>query len=421
MTIRIAVLGGSAVVTPQLAAALADEPDLSGGQIELVLIGRNREKLARVVDASTRVSQGGGSHCSVTVTGETDVAAGVRDARFIVNQVRAGGLAGRAFDERFPHELGLPGEETMGPGGFANAWRTLPLVHDLFMTCRSAAPEAKLLNLTNPAGMVHQVAREVGLDVLTLCDSPLTLASTSAQAAGIDPAVAEPGYLGTNHGGWLTALRVDGEDVLPRALEHADELGDRLGFDSELLLRLHAVPNVYLRYLYYPERMLETQRAKGRPRAEELIDLETSTLDAYGTGDDPRRVAEKRRALWYTECIVPAVGSIVSGRRRTTIAGVTNETHVPWLPPETMLELPVHIEGDEVHVLAVEPLPVDASALLLANAAYEKLAVDAVLHGDRGDLVRALAANPLVPSVDVAARAVELIEREFGKTDSTAR
>jgi 6-phospho-beta-glucosidase len=407
----VTVLGGSAIVTPQLAAALADSGDLTGERIELRLVGRDAAKLDSVVEAAA--SAAGGGRCDVAVSGGVDVAAALTGARYVVNQVRAGGLAARAFDERFPRQLGLPGEETMGPGGFANAWRTIPVVEDLFRLVREHAPEATLLNLTNPAGIVHQVADRVGVRTITLCDSPVTLAATVAEFAGADGAEVIPGYVGTNHGGWLTSLHVDGGDVLPRALDRADELGPRLGFDGELLRRLRAVPNVYLRYVYYPERQLALQTAKGSVRAEELLELEAEALTGHG-GGDLTMVAERRRAVWYTECIVPVIGALVSGRRIVTIAGVTNDGLLPWLPPETMLELPVEVDGSGVRALGVDPLALDARAVLLANAAYEHLTVEAVMARDHDAAVRALAANPLVPSFDVASEAVALIEAEFG-------
>ncbi len=411
MTWIVTVLGGSAIVTPQLAAALADSGDLAGERIELRLVGRDAAKLKSVVEAAACAA--GGGLCEVAVSGGVDVAAALSGARYVVNQVRAGGLAARAFDERFPRQLGLPGEETMGPGGFANAWRTIPVVEELFRLVREHAPEATVLNLTNPAGIVHQVADRVGVRTITLCDSPVTLAATAAEFAGAAGAETIPGYVGTNHGGWLTSLHVAGVDVLPRALDRADELGPRLGFDAELLRRLRAIPNVYLRYVYYPDRQLAAQREKGRVRAEELLELESEALTGRG-GGDLQSVAERRRAVWYTECIVPVIGALVSGRRIVTIAGVTNDGLLPWLPPETMLELPVEVDRSGVRALGVDPLAVDARAVLLENAAYEHLTVEAVMARDREAAVRALAANPLVPSFDVAAEAVALIEEEFG-------
>ena len=111
----------------------------------------------------------------------------------------------------------------MGPGGFSNATRTLPVVQRLFERCLSVAPDALIVNLTNPAGMVHAVAeRVVGCSqVITLCDSPVTLGEKAAAAAGVDVAACEPKYVGMNHFGWLTSLRSGGRDLLPQALLEA--------------------------------------------------------------------------------------------------------------------------------------------------------------------------------------------------------
>ena len=126
-------------------------------------------------------------------------------------------------------------------------------------------------------------------------------------------------------------------------------------------------------------------------------------------------MTEQRRALWYTECIAPVVGALVSGQPLLTIGGVTNGDLVEWLPPETMLEVPVEIDAGGVRALPiVDELAVESRTLLLANATYEQLTVEAVLTGDRPAAIQALAANPIVPSVAVAAHAVELIEAEFG-------
>jgi len=405
-------------VTPQLARALAFEPDLEDSRLELRLVGRDTRKLDLVVAAADRAAARGSA--SVSVTGTTDVDQALTGADIVVNQIRPGGLAGRAFDERFPRALGLPGEETMGPGGFANAWRTLPAVEEIFARCQEVAPAATVLNLTNPAGMVHQVAKRAQLDMLTLCDSPVTLARVAAAAAGVGAESVVPRYIGTNHGGWLTGLGVGDEDVLPEALERTEVLASHAGVDPELIRRLRAVPNPYLRYLYYPERQLAVQSAKRRVRAEELLDLESEALDAFERDRDPAEIADKRVAVWYTECVSPVVGALVSGRPLLTIAGVTNGELVPWLPPETMLELPVQLGGDSVHPSKPDELAPESAALLLENATYESLAVEAILTGDRSGSVRALAANPMVTSIDVAEAAVTAIEREFGALRATS-
>src|ERR1700722_8361958 len=277
---RIAVLGGSSASSPQFAAALSDWAVTAGERIELVLVGRTASKLNSVASACRDVVARPGT---VTVDVATQLRAGLNGADIVINQVRVGGLDGRGFDERFPWELGLAGEETVGPGGFSLACRTIPVVRDLFSECASVAPDALIINLTNPAGIVHQVAaRTTSLRGLTLCDPPPALIKSAAVLAGVDPASVRPGYIGTNHAGWLTGLWRDGENLLPAALDRADEISP--GIDPRMIAWLGAVPNPYLRFFYHPDQQLAAQQAKGVTRAEELRSWEADVLAAYASG-----------------------------------------------------------------------------------------------------------------------------------------
>jgi 6-phospho-beta-glucosidase len=407
---RVAVLGGSSASAPQLAAALADWAATAGERMELVLVGRSASKLDAVASACRAVIAQPGV---VTVDVATQVRAGLADADIVINQVRVGGLDGRGFDERFPWELGLPGEETAGPGGFSLACRTIPVVRDLFSECASVAPDALIINLTNPAGIVHQVAaRTTSLRVLTLCDAPAALIKKAAGLVGVDPASVRPGYIGTNHAGWLTGLWRDGENLLPAALDRADEISP--GIDPRLFAWLGAVPNPYLRFFYHPDQQLAAQQAKGVTRAEELRSWEAGALSAYASGGDPRPEATGRKAVWYELCVVPVIAAFLTRSELTMVVNVTNGSLIPSLPAFASVELTATIGSDgTVTPLPVDPLAPDAAALLAANAAYECLTVDAMLGGDRDARVRALAANPLVPSIGVAGKGVDLIEARW--------
>jgi len=124
----VAVLGGSSVSTPQFAEALAGWAGRTERRLDLVLVGRSEKKLETTTSACRRVLDQTAGGVAVAVRWSSSVERGLDGARVVLNQVRVGGLQARAFDERFPWELGLPGEETMGPGGFSNATRTLPVV-----------------------------------------------------------------------------------------------------------------------------------------------------------------------------------------------------------------------------------------------------------------------------------------------------
>ncbi len=418
---RIAVLGGSSVSTPQFAEALAGWAGESGRDVELVLVGRSTDKLRTVAAACSRVAAETPGGVGVIVRWSAGIDEGLDGADVVLNQVRVGGLQARAFDERFPWRLGLPGEETMGPGGFSNACRTLPVVRDLFERCAAAAPDALIVNLTNPAGMVHQVAeRVVGCRrVVTLCDSPVTLADSAASAAGVDPGACESVYTGMNHFGWLTSLRCGDEDLLPRALEKADELAAKVGVDSRVLRWLGALPNPYLRYVYHPQRLCAAQQAKGTVRAEELLTLEAEALQVYGAADgDPRIMAHRRHAAWYGVCVVPVIAAVCDARVIRMPVGVLNRGHLSFLPDDVMVEVTARVGVGPPEPITADALPLDTQSMLVRNATYERLTVDAVLAGDREDRVRALSQNPLVPSVDVARSALEIIEGRVGTSEA---
>lgn len=173
---RLVVLGGSGAATPELFDALAGWP---GGAerrppLEVVLVGRSAEKLDLVAGATRQRAPADGA--PVRVETATQLAA-LDGCDVVLNQVRIGGLAAREFDETFPRRHGLPGEETMGPGGFANALRTVPALRATWQEVARRVPEALLINLTNPAGIVVQAARrEFGLAAVEVCDSPVSSA-----------------------------------------------------------------------------------------------------------------------------------------------------------------------------------------------------------------------------------------------------
>ena len=64
---------------------------------------------------------------------------GLRDDVVFVD-LRPGGTEGRIADERVALELGLLGQETIGPGGLAYALRTIPVMREIAQTIAEVAP-----------------------------------------------------------------------------------------------------------------------------------------------------------------------------------------------------------------------------------------------------------------------------------------
>ncbi len=412
--LRFAVLGGSSVATPELCQALLNWP---GGEdarpaMHLMLLGRSASKLEQVRAICARMLAG----TSIEVAATTDWRAGLVGADVILNQMRVGGLEARAFDETFPHALNLPGEETIGPGGFANALRTIPVVLQAMRIAEEVAPGAPVLNLTNPAGIVqHAVTRYTGARMLGLCDSPITLGEDIAGLLALPRADLEIDYLGMNHLGWALAVRRQNDELMEQALAGVERL-THLGIDADYIQATRAIPLPYVRYYLHPERMLARQR-DGEPRARQLQALEQELLRAYtldlseAQGRQAGASVTRRGALWYRTIVVPVLDAFWQNRGSTWVVNVTNDQLVPWLPPETIIEVPARIDSRGAHPLPVPAhlLAPDLRALLSALATYEELAVPAIVEKNYALALQALVAHPLIPSLDIARRVLAIV------------
>ena len=407
---RLAVLGGSSVSTPGLVLALrALSPE---EEVDLVLYGRSEDKLAVVSQACRAAANG--SHVTIETT--VNLAQCLEGADLILNQVRIGGLEARRFDERFPLELGLIGEETMGAGGFSNAVRTIPAVLALCEAVRCHAPNAVLVNLTNPASLVHQaIEQHAGLTVISVCDIPVTLAAWVHQALSAPAGAIEIDYLGMNHVGWATAARdrrTGFRDRLGDVLEKWDQIPG-VPFDGEWVRTLGVIPSPYLRYVYQRDR--HAAKPVERTRADELLRVEEDTVSAYrglpeeAGPEDVARVLKQRSPHWYAEIIAPLLAALRGANPQRMIVQTTNNGRVPWLPVHCVIEIPALVSRSGVEPAEPPAIPPDCQALLMQNAAYEDLAVEAIVRRDRGKAVRALAINPLVGTIDSARAVVDAV------------
>jgi 6-phospho-beta-glucosidase len=397
--VRLVVLGGSAPATVQLVDALAGwpsgAPGIRAAALDLVLYARSQDRLNAVAGAARRRAADLG--LNISVAAQTDLPAALAGADVVLNQIRPGGLAQRSADESFPRQFGIPGEETIGPGGFACAVRAVAALRPVWADVARCCPGALLINLTNPAGIVTQAARlAFGLEVVSVCDSPLALLAAAAARLGLaDPSGAglRARFVGMNHVGWYVP-------------ESAAELGELAGLVSGLdpgLPALHgALPGTYLRYYAHPDRMLAAQQ--GRPtRADELRELASATLETFRRGEMPS--AWRRPAPWYSLAVLPLAAAWLHGSGEPLIVGLPNRGRVPWLPDDVIVEGPATVPRPGVlEPGAVASLPDLPRGILAGHAAYERLAATTLASGTPRDdeMTRVLIANPLVTSVDQA-------------------
>jgi 6-phospho-beta-glucosidase len=404
MGLKVAVIGGGSTYTPELVQGFAVRSERLPMD-DLVLLDPDEERLEVVGGLAQRMLRRAGFGGRLTLTSRRDQA--LDGADFVIVQLRIGGQAQRLVDERLPLEFGCIGQETTGPGGFAKALRTVPVVLELAEeTARRGAPGAWLVDFTNPVGIVTQALLDQGHRAIGLCNVAIGMQRRFAAHFGVEPDRVDLDHVGLNHLSWLRGLRVDGVDRLPGLLEGDDAaaLAEGVELPVELLRQLRAVPSYYLRYYYLTHEVLDSQR-RTTSRAEQVIEIERELLKLYRDPalDTKPELLEHRGGAFYSEAAAQLVASLHAGTGDVQVVDLQNQGALPDLPDDAVVEIPARIDRDGAHPLPLGPLPPVLLGLIQQVKAYERLAVAAAVSGDRGLALEALLANPLVRDYQVAA------------------
>ncbi|MFB8032069.1 6-phospho-beta-glucosidase [Streptomyces sp. NPDC056004] len=432
---KLTILGGGGFRVPLVYGALL--ADHAEGRVSAVtLYDTDADRLTAVARVLGEQAAGVPDAPAVTATTELDEA--LRGADFVFSAIRVGGLEGRAADERVALDEGVLGQETVGAGGIAYGLRTVPVAVDLAQRIARIAPEAWVINFTNPAGLVTEaMSHYLGDRVIGICDSPVGLGRRIARVLGADPDRARIDYVGLNHLGWVRGLYVDGRDELPRLLADPELLGSfeegRL-FGTDWLRSLGAVPNEYLHYYYFNREAVrayqDAEQTRGaflreqqegfyarmkdpatpalsawdRTRAEREATYMSENREVAGVGE---RDESDLESGGYEQVALALMRAVARNERTSLILNVRNRTTIPVLDADAVIEVPCLVDANGAHPVAVDPLPYHAVGLVTAVKAVERAVLDAAASGSRSTAVKAFALHPLVDSVTVAGRLVD--------------
>lgn len=431
---KLTILGGGGFRVPLVYGALLTDRG-EGRVTEVVLHDLDDSRLRAV--ARVLAEQASTVDDAPTVTVSTSLDEALRGADFVFSAIRVGGLEGRANDERVALAEGVLGQETVGAGGIAYGLRTVPVAVDIAQRVARLAPDAWVINFTNPAGLVTEaMSRHLGDRVIGICDSPVGLGRRIARVLGADPREAWIDYVGLNHLGWVRGLRIAGRDELPRLLADPGLLGsfeEGKLFGTDWLRSLGAIPNEYLHYYYFNREAVRAYQQAEKTRGAFLRDQQAhfyqqvgdpgvKALDVWNRTRAEREatyMAENRETAGagerdaddlsggYEKVALALMRAIARDERTTLILNVRNRSTLSVLDGEAVIEVPCFVDANGAHPVAVDPLPDHATGLVCAVKAVEREVLAAAESGSRATAVKAFALHPLVDSVNVARRLVE--------------
>lgn len=413
--LKITVIGGGSSYTPEIIDGFIKRKDeLPIGEIDLVDIEEGKEKLSIVGDLAKRMLKKAGLDVKVVLTLNRREA--LENSDFVVTQFRVGGLDARARDERFPLKYDVLGQETVGPGGFTKAQRTIPVILDICKDIKEICPSAWLINFTNPSGMVTEaVLKYTDIKCIGLCNVPIHMKMDIVSMLDVDSKDVFIEYVGLNHLVWGRNVWYKDENVTKKVMEKLKDgasltmknISD-LKWPKEFLDALGMVPCPYHRYYYMTDRLLKEEKEASETigtRAEQVKKIEEKLFEIYKNVELNTKPAEleKRGGAYYSDAAVSLISAIYNDKKDIHTVNIKNNGTIKGIPDDSVIEVNCIVDKRGATPLALKsPVEQKILGLIQSVKAYEILAVEAAVHGDKNAAIMALANNPLIPSIDTA-------------------
>lgn len=406
---RMTILGGSSVYVPEFIVSLTSH---NVNCKEIVLYGRPGEKLRIVSEFCQRLVDRSGFPTRIIAS--TNLAESVDGAAYVLNHIRVGGMEARVRDEKLPPKFGMVGDESLGAGGVANALRTLPVVLDLAEQVAAVNPDCQFINLTNPMGtVVEALLKHTKLNVVGVCDLPGEYIRKVEHALGRGANGYYFDFFGVNHMGWIQDVRKGDSSVLGDVLDRIERAEDN-GFDHDLIRLYRMVPTSTVALFFHTDKILAQQKKTSEFRGETLLRVESRLLKQYRNKKlaEVPPMPEKRNTPWYEQNITPLICAMEGTESRTMVLCVRNSGAIRDLPDLCSVEIPVDVAGHTLAPRKVGSCPRFLRGILHGIKESDRCVIEAVRHRSYEYALRALVANPLVPSVDSAKKFLDRVNKE---------
>lgn len=361
----------------------------------------------------------------------TDVKEAYTGMDFVFMQMRSGGLQMRAQDEHIPLSMGIIGQETCGAGGLAYGLRSTIDMIEAIYDIREYAPEAWVLNYSNPAAIVAEaLRREFPNDqrILNICDQPENVVRSCSRLLGCDWEDLDPVYFGLNHFGWFTHIydKNTGDDLLPKIKKLTKEKGflpqdaeqrdpswlDTYGMVQKMLEDFpEYLPNTYNQYYLYPEYKVTT------------LDPEFTRADEVMAGREKRVFEEARKIVAegsvgdnidnvsdaHAEMMINVAESIAYNKNDNHILIVENNGAINNIQDDAMVEVVCQLGINGPRPLRVGNIPQFYLGLLVNQLSSEKLIVDAYYEKSYDKALQAFTINRLINDANKARKVLDAL------------
>lgn len=350
-------------------------------------------------------------------------------ADFVFSQIRVGQIKMRELDEKIPLKHGVVGQETCGLGGFSYGMRSMKGFLELVDYIQEYAPNAWILNYTNPETIIAEAVRRKYPEakIINACDMTIAIEEIIAESFNYDRKGWIPVYYGLNHFGWYSSIYDVNlkRDVMPEILERFKSEGLNLLNEEPSWAQTYEnmrkiiqnfpqqLPNNYLEYYLYSNMVLQ-QSDFNYTRANQIMDGRLKKID-----ETVKQIknAENLEEIDYEsnehgKYIVDIAASVLNNKNDRFMLIVPNKGAIPNLREDAVVEVPCYVNANGIEPISLRfDIPDFHKGLMEAQVASEKLLVDAFFENSYQKALEAFTLNQTVPNADIAKNVLdELIE-----------
>lgn len=397
--------------------------DKIGAHVALYDIDRKAaENNKEVAERIFRIN--GKSHLSVSVASTLDE--GLKGVDFIIIAIEPGCIDIRQYDLGLPEEYGIYQSvgDTTGPGGLMRAWRALPLFFDFARAIEKNAPNAWVINYTNPMTLCTAALYKAypGIKALGCCHEVFGtenfIASIIAKKEGIETPDRRDVMVdvsGLNHFTFVTKALYKGVDYIPYLKEMVKDpstfpdltekakkrVADGKWFESDHLVALSFL------------RDFGTLGAAGDRHLAEFVPFFLNSDEEawrYGFIRTPfsYRVEEDKRKkskVYTDEELVAAPSdeegvdillSLFGERTLKTNVNMPNRGQVRYLKEGHIVESNGYISADSIVPIVSTDPSLAIQSMVKRVETEQDLALEAVWNNDMDLLFQAFISDPLV-------------------------
>jgi alpha-galactosidase len=416
MSFKVAFIGaGSIGFTRGLLKDLLSVPEFHNIQVAFTDI--NEHNLSMVTQLCQRDIDANGLDIKIQST--TDRREALKDAKYVFNVVRIGGLEAFELDINIPLKYGIDQcvGDTLCAGGIMYGQRGIPVMLDFCKDIREVAhPDCLLLNYANPNAMITWACNKYGkVNTIGLCHGVQGGHQQIAEVLGLDQDEVDIICAGINHQTWYISVKYKGKDMTDKLLEAFEK---HPVYSKTEKVRI----DMLRRFGYYSTESnghLSEYVPWYRKRPEEIMDWIDLSVWIHGeTGgylrvctegrnwfetdfpnwlkEEPKKFDPKDRSQEHGSYIVE---SLETGRLYRGHFNVVNNGTITNLPDDAVVEVPGYVDYNGINIPKVGDLPLGCAAVCNASISVQRLSVEAAVHGDDLLLRQAMMMDPLVGAV----------------------